>query len=278
MSRNLEAVRENFMRVSHRLGIAILGLLMSACAGMPAQPAPEVRRDLAPTGRLRVGVLPQRPWSMVVDPATGETKGVGYELGKELARRLSVPLEVVVLSNSGEFVEALKTGKADVVLSNATPARAKDVDFTPSMLDIEQGFLIRAEFPASGWAEIDRPGVRVGVGAGSTSESILSRELKQASLVRVPTVRSAAEMLATRALDVYASNKATLPEMLGESPGARMLDTAYGVEHMALGIPKGRDRAMAYLRQFADEARSARLVERAAERAGLRGGAVPKAP
>lgn len=261
------------MRTSHCLSIAILGLLISACAGMHVPPTPEVRQVLAPTGKLRVGVLPGRPWSMVIDSASRETKGVGYELGKKLAARLGVPFEPVVFSTSGEFVEGLKAGKADVILSNATPARAKDVDFTPSVLEIEQGFLIRADSPVSVLTEVDRPGVRVGVSAGSTSETILSRAFKNASLVRMPTIKSAVEMLVARKLDVYASNKATLFEISSELPGSRVLEGSYGLEHMALGIPKGRDQGMAYLRQFIEEAKSGGLVERAAERAGLRGSA-----
>ena len=259
------------MRTSHCLSTAILSLLISACAGIHAPPTPQVRQVLAPTGKLRVGVLPDRPWSMVVDSVSGETKGVGYELGKELASRLGVPFEPVVFSTSGEFVEALKGGKADIILSNATPARARDVDFTQPVLEIEQGYLVHADSPVSASMEVDRPGVRVGVSAGSTSESILSREFKNAKIIRVPALNSAVEMLMARKLDVFASNKVTLFEMSSKLLGSRVLEGKYGVEHMALGFPKGRDQGIAYLRQFAEEAKSAGLVERASERAGLRG-------
>src|SRR6202043_539264 len=51
------------------------------------------RDQLAPLGRLRVGVFAGSPLSMVVDRSSGETCGVCYDLGAEFARRLGVPVE-----------------------------------------------------------------------------------------------------------------------------------------------------------------------------------------
>ena len=51
-------------------------------------PSSEVRQVLAPTGTLRVGLSLGTAGQMLRDTASGETKGVGYEMGKELARQL----------------------------------------------------------------------------------------------------------------------------------------------------------------------------------------------
>ena len=61
-------------------------------------------------------------------------------------------------------------------------------------------------------------------------------------------------------------------------PGSRILEGRWGLEHLAIGIPQGRGRGMAYLRKFAEDAKSEGLVRRAAQRAGLRGSADPGAP
>jgi polar amino acid transport system substrate-binding protein len=42
-----------------------------------------------------------------------------------------------------------------------------------------------------------------------------------------------------------------------------------------MAIPKGRDAAMPYLQKFADSAKAEGLVQRAVERAGLRGTVKP---
>jgi polar amino acid transport system substrate-binding protein len=101
--------------------------------------------------------------------------------------------------------------------------------------------------------------------------STLTREFKNATVVTAPSLKSAMDMLSQKKIDAFATNKAILFEMTDELPGSRVLDGRWGLEHLAMAIPKGRDAAMPYLRKFADDVRSEGLVKRAVERAGLRG-------
>jgi polar amino acid transport system substrate-binding protein len=73
------------------------------------------------------------------------------------------------------------------------------------------------------------------------------------------------------AVDAYATNKANLFEMSDALPGSRVLDGRWGLEHLAMALPKGRDAGLAYLRTFVEEAKSEGLVARAAARVALRG-------
>jgi polar amino acid transport system substrate-binding protein len=57
-------------------------------------------------------------------------------------------------------------------------------------------------------------------------------------------------------------------------PGSQVLDGRPGVDPHAMALPKGRDPAVAYARQFIEEAKSNGLVKAAIERAGIRGAAV----
>lgn len=230
-----------------------------------------VRQILAPTGKLRVGVYPGSPNSMIRDAATGETRGVTFELGKEFAERLGIPFEPVVYARVAEVLEALKSGAVDFTFTNATAVRANDVDFTPPLLAVELGYLVLPGSPVSTLADVDRHGIRVGVSQGGTSHSTLTRELKNATVVPAPTIKDATELLALRKVDAFATNKAVLFEIADALPGSRMLDGRWGLEHLAFAIPKGRDQAMSYVRKFAEDAKSDGLVDRAVERAGLRG-------
>jgi len=259
------------MRTARKLSTAILGLLLTACAGMHTAPAPEVRQALAPTGKLRVGVYPGSPFSMIRDSVSGETKGVTVEVGRALAMRLGVPYEAVEYQRIAEVLEAMKSGKVDITIANATPARAQDLDWTPPLLLIELGYLVLSGSPVASLADVDRPGIRVGVTQGGTSNSTLARELKNAKVVPAPTLKSAIEMLSRRSIDAYATNKANLFEMSDRLPGSRVLDGQWGLERLSIAIPKGRDQGMAYVRKFVEDVKSEGLVARAAERAGLRG-------
>jgi polar amino acid transport system substrate-binding protein len=250
-------------------------LVLAACATGAVDPA--AREALAPTGKLRVAVYPGSPTSMVKDAASGETRGVTWDLGQALAARLGVPFEPVVFARPAEVIEGLKAGRADVTFTNASPARAKEVDFTPPLLAIEQGFIVPAGSKLVRAEEVDQPGRRVGVSTGSTSEGVLTRVAKNITLLRAPTLKDAAQMLTEGRIDAFATNKAILSELSDQLPGSRILDGRIGLESMALGIPKGRDAGMPYLRKFAEEAVADGSVQRAVARAGVRGTVKPEA-
>ena len=259
------------MRIAQRLASLVCAPFLIACASQQVAPAPEIGRVLAPTGKLRVGVYPGSPTSMVRNPVSGEVAGVSVDLGTELARRLGVPYEQVEYQRIAEVIDGLKSGAIDFAISNATPARAKDVDFTQPLLAIELGYLVPPGSPIFSVADVDRAGVDIGVTQGSTSQSTLPRELKNAKVVPAATLKVGLEMLSQHRLDAFATNKAILFEMSDSLPGSRILEGRWGVEYLAIAVPKGRDPGLAYLHQFVDDVDSQGLVVRAAERAGLRG-------
>ena len=158
-------------------------LLLAGCAGVAPAPEPQVRAALAPTGTLRVGVYPGSPTSMVRDPKTGKTAGIAFDLGQALGRRLGVPVQVVEFSRVAQVLEALKAGRVDFTFTNATEARARDMDFTPPLIQLELGYLVPVGSPIAAAADVDRPGVRVGVSQGSTSQGTLGRQFKSAAIV-----------------------------------------------------------------------------------------------
>ena len=229
------------------------------------------REHLAPRGRLRVGVFAGSPLSMVVNRSSGETCGVCYDLGAEFAKRLGLPVEYLTFQNIAEVIRAMKAAEVDFTVSNATPARAADVDFTQTLLSLELGYLMPARSPPTAASELDRAGMRIGVTKGSTSERALPAKFKQARVVPAENVRAAIEMLSDGRLDVYATNKPTLFDMSDSMPGARVLAENWGLEHVAIAIPRGREAAMAGLRDFVSDVQSSGLLDQLEKRAGLRG-------
>jgi polar amino acid transport system substrate-binding protein len=250
-------------------------LLLAACATeLPSPPSAssiDAAYVLAPTGTLRIGVYQGSPTSMLRNATTGETRGITVEVGQALARRLGVGYALVEYARIAEVIQGIKNADADFTVGNASVARARDVDFTPPLLAIELGYLVRSGSPIASLADVDRSGIRIGVTQGSTSLTTLPGILKHATLVPVPTVTDGARMLRQQELDAFATNKAILGEMSDNVPGSRMLEGRWGVEHLAIAIPKGREAGMTYLRAFVDDVTRAGLVVRAGERAGLRG-------
>ncbi|MSP41335.1 MAG: transporter substrate-binding domain-containing protein [Deltaproteobacteria bacterium] len=260
------------MRTTYFLMSAILGLFLTDCAGSHTTPTPEARQALAPTGKLRVELYRGNPLSLTQDPASGEMRGVGFDLGKELARRMGISFEPVVYPSIGAVVDSAKSDQWDVAFITVVPGRAKDMDLTAPYVEIERGYLVPSGSHISTVADVDRPGIRVAVPADGGSDILLSRVLKNAVVVRGNV--GGIEMLKSGRADVFASNKATLFELSNRSPGFRVLDGRFATDPVAMAIPKGRDRGMVFARRFVEDAKSAGFVKAALERAGVRGAVV----
>lgn len=229
-----------------------------------------VRQALAPTGTLRVGVYAGSPTSLV-KAADGRPSGVAHDLGLALARDLGVPVQVLEFARLAQVLEALKAGQVDFTFTNATEARAKEMDFTSPLVRLELGYLVPAGSRLLRIDEVDRPGVRVGVAQGSTSQTVLGARLQQASVVATPSLDAARAMLADGRLDTFATNKGILNELSDMLSGARILDGRWGMETMAVAIPKGRDAARPWLQTWADTIAVDGRLRAAVQRSGLRG-------
>jgi polar amino acid transport system substrate-binding protein len=169
----------------------------------------------------------------------------------------------------------LAASSVDMTVTNASPVRAERVDFTPPLLDLELGVLVMPGSPVTSIDALDRDGIRVGVTEGSSSQVALSKRLAHASVIAAPSVQAAQAALRSGGIDAFATNKAILFEMSDSLAGSRVLDGRWGVEHLAIAVPKGRAAGAAFLREFSGEVRRDGEVEAAARRAGLRGSASP---
>ena len=240
---------------------------------MSSGPGREVRQALAPTGKLRVALYLGAPASIVRGAALDESKGVGFDLGKELARRIGVPFEPVVYPSPGAMMQGLKSGEWDVTFFGPNPEREALLNFTPAFLVIEHGYLVPAGSAISTIDAVDRPGTRIGAPQGGSVNAFLARTVKQAALIASPSVPAGADLLKSGKVDVFAANKANLFELSDKLPGSRVLEGRIGVDEVAIALPKGREAGLAYLRKYVDDARSEGLVAAAVQRAGLRGAA-----
>jgi len=251
------------------LTLAVAAVVGCATADAPAPAPSDVRTALAPTGTLRIAVYPGSPTSLV--RRAGTAHGLSVDLGREMARRLGVPAGLVEFERVEQVVEALHSGQADMTITNATRARAALVDFTEPLVLLELGILVPAGSKIASIDEVDRPGVRVGVTQGSSSQATLGRTYRNATLVPAPSLLAASTMLAEGRVDAFATNKGILYQLGDGLSGARVLDGRWGTESLAIGVPQGRQIARPWLAQFVASLRDGGDVERAAERAGLRG-------
>jgi polar amino acid transport system substrate-binding protein len=246
---------------------------LASCATTPMAPTGAVF-DLAPNGKLRAAINFGNPILAARDASTGEARGVSVDLSRELARRLGVPLELVTYNAAGKVVEALKSGAWDVAFVAIDPVRANEISYSAAYVVIEGAYLVREDSPIRVNADVDRAGVRVCVGAGSAYDLFLSRELKQAKIVRAPTSPAVTDLFVAQGLDVAAGVKQQLEADAKRIPGLRLLEGRFMVINQAMGTPKGREAGAKYLREFIEEMKASGFVARALERHRIEGAAV----
>jgi polar amino acid transport system substrate-binding protein len=107
--------------------------------------------------------------------------------------------------------------------------------------------------------------------ARANYELFLSRTLKHAKLISSPDSGAAFDLLVTGKVDALAGLKEGLFGLVAKLPGSRMLDGRFMGVQQSIGIPKGRDAGLQYLRAVVEEAKASGLVAKAIERTGARG-------
>ena len=261
------------MRATHWLMPAILGLPILGCGSSSTAPSSIMEaRALAPTGTLRVALQLANPLNVVQDSASREMIGVGFDLGKELARRIAVPFEPVLYPSVGALLDSGRSGAWDVAFVGFSPARAEELDFTGLHVEVEFGYLIPAGSAISTMAVVDRPGVRIAVQQNSGPDAFFTRTLKDAVVIRASSNPAALEAVKSGGADVMGSIKPVLFELSSQLPGSRILEGRPGIDPHAMAMPKGRDLGgVAYARHFIESAKSEGLVKAAIERAGVGG-------
>jgi polar amino acid transport system substrate-binding protein len=230
-----------------------------------------LRAELAPSGRLRVGLNYGNFLLVLKDDADGAPRGIAPDLARELGRRVGAPVEFVRYDQAGTMADAVTSGAWDVAFLAAEPARANVIAFTAAYLEIEAGYLVPSGSPIRTIDEVDRPGVRIAVANKAAYDLYLSRTLKHAELVRAEGIPGSYDLFVAQKLDALSGLKPRLLMDVERLPGARILDGRFTAIQQGIGTPVARAAAAAYLRAFVEEIKSSGLVAQAIARHGVRG-------
>jgi polar amino acid transport system substrate-binding protein len=257
------------------IALSLTALLQGCAHTSPEDAAKQsqaaAQHVLAPTGTLRVAMYQGSPTSYVTNKDGDDPRGVGYDVGQAFAQKLGVPFEAKVFPNNAEALKAVANGDADFTFTNATDERAQTMDFSPTVLDVEKSALVVKNSRLKKQDDLKRKGLRIGVSKGSSTGEELKEAYPKARLVPVATLAQAVEMLRKRRIDAFATNNAILYELSDKLPGSRVLPDHWGLEHFAIGVPKGREAGQDFVKDFVQAAVANGTVQKAVERANVRG-------
>ncbi|MDM0001335.1 transporter substrate-binding domain-containing protein [Variovorax sp. J22P240] len=231
-----------------------------------------------PTGALRASINLGNPILANRDAATGEPVGVSIDLAREFARRLGVAIELVVFEKAAASVDAVRNERADIGFFAIDPLRSEGMQFTAPYVLIEGSYLVPAASPLTRNEEVDSDAQRIAVGAGSAYDLFLTREIKQAQIVRVQGAKGVMESLHAGQVNVAAGIRQVLEAEAEKAPGLRLLPGRFMVIQQAMGTPSSRGgEAGAALNAFVEEMKASGFVADALARHRIQGASVAPA-
>jgi ABC-type amino acid transport substrate-binding protein len=207
-----------FFLATFRIAVLLLAILSATVLPAAAQAPGSREAAIRAAGKLKVCIWPGYFAVSYRDPLTGALEGI--DLARNLARDLGVETSFVD-STHVTFMDDLDAGRCDVAMFGigVTPQRQERIDFTAPYLRSDLYGVTRIDNQRiEVWDDIDRPGVKVAVLAGTYMEPLMRRLLKKAllSVVAAPATREG-EVEAGRA-----------DALISDYPYTRLMVRTYG--------------------------------------------------
>ena len=236
------------------------------------EPASSAVRDLlAPGGVLRAGINMSNFLLVSSRTADGGPAGVSPDMAAAIAGHLGVSLRLLPFESPGLIADAAGRDEWDIALIGAEPQRAEVIDFTPPYAQIEATYLVQPGSKLHDVADVDAPGMRIAV-TGRTAYGLwMDRNIHHATLVRSTTMDAALSDFTTGNLDALAGLRPRLIDDQLKVPGSTLLEGRFMAVQQAMGTPKAKGAALAYLVSFVEAAKSSGFVAELMARHGVQG-------
>ncbi len=225
---------------------------------------------VAPTGTLRVVLNLGNP--VLAQGTPDDPRGVTVALAQEMARWLGVPLDLTCVGAARGAYAAMVEGRADLCFLADEPARAEGVAFTSPYVLVEGVYVVAADAPFEGSADVDRDGVRVGVREGSAYDLFLTRSLRHAVVVRAD---EATDVYEEQGLEVAAGVRQPMQEYVAAT-GRRILEPPFMEIRQAVGLPRAlAPEAVAAVSAHLEELKASGFVHDELRRSGVEATVAP---
>ena len=220
--------------------------------------------DLAPTGVLRASINLGNPVLAHGTPAA--PSGVTVDIAREVGARLDLPVDLVCFDAARTSLEALTEGRADICFLAVEPAREAQVAFTAPYVVIEGVFVVPRDSPLVTPADVDRPGVRIGVKRGSAYDLFLTRTLQHATVVRGA---EGVDVFLDEGLDVGAGIRQPVTAFASAHPEVRLIGERFMQIQQAVGTTRARrPETVEFLREVVEDLKASGFVSDALRRSG----------
>ena len=168
----------------------------------------------------------------------GEIVGVDVDIAKEIAKYLGKELVIKDVSFDS-IINEVKSGKSDFGAAGIsyTEERAKEVDFTIDYSISKQVIIVK-----EGINKIDNlDNKRIALQLGSVADSYVTKNYKNAKVIRQKKYLAAIEDLKNDKVDLVIMDELPAKEILKNNPGLVILDQELFTDKYGMVVRKGND-------------------------------------
>ena len=238
---------------------------------------PTTLKSFAPSGTLRVGINLGNPVLASEDTATKQLSGISVDIANEIGKRINLPIQLIPFKSAGATVDGIKNGELDMVFVAIDPVRGADISYTPAYIQIEGAYMVKASSPLKSNVEVDVAGTEIVVGKGSAYDLYLTREIKNATLLRAASSQAVIDDFMSGKGNVAAGVKQQLESDAKRYEGLRMLPGRFMVINQSIGISKARpdfEKTTAYLSEVISQLKQSGFVANSMQRHHIQGAKV----
>jgi ABC-type amino acid transport substrate-binding protein len=253
--------------------LALAAATLAPLLGAAPAAAGTVLDRVRASGTVRVCIWPDYYGISLRSPRTQQLVGLDVDLSAEFAGDLKLRLEHVD-SSFPSLVADLEGDRCDVAMFavGLLPQRMERLRFSrPYMQSDIYAVTTKGNRVVRRWEDIDKPGVAVGVQAGTFMEPVMTAALKQARIVRVSPPATRERELEAGRVDVFMTDYPYSRRLLDNADWAMLISPPqpFNVLPYGYAVKPGDAEWLAQVDEFVARIQRDGRLEAAARRHGL---------
>ena len=251
----------------------VAALLLSGLLAATSVPAATTAQRIQDSGEVRICIWPDYYGISLRNPRTGQLSGLDIDLSAAFAADLKVK-PVYVDSSFATLVDDLLHDRCDIAMFavGMTPQRAQVLRFSRPYLESDiYAVTTRSSRVVKQWQDLDKPGVRIAVQAGTFMEPVMAGALKQANLVVVRPPDTRERELEAGRVDAFMTDYPYSRRLLDNADWARLVapPTPFFVLPYAYAVKPGDAAWLTTVDEFVGRIQRDGRLQAAAKRHGL---------
>lgn len=240
----MNSILPSFRFVRQAALTAISAMALSSLVVLPGLAGPVADRVKA-SGTVKVCVWPDYYGISHRNVNTQQLEGIDIDLSNALGGDLKLKVQHVD-SSFVTLVEDLKTDRCDVAMFaiGILPQRVAQLKFTRPYLQSDiYGVSTKSNRAVRQWSDIDKPGVQVGVQAGTFMEPVMKANLKEAQMVVIRPPATRERELEAGRIDVFMTDYPYSRRLLDSADWATLIapPTPFSVLPYGYAVKQGDD-------------------------------------